>query len=72
MMKDLKPYMLSIFCCFCYAGYNLVSKVSLDEGMSRYVLVVYAHAFGTLATAVLAFLFERLHLLLFNTKIYVI
>ncbi|KAJ4705614.1 WAT1-related protein [Melia azedarach] len=59
MMKDLKPYMLSIFCCFCYAGYNLVSKVSLDEGMSRYVLVVYAHAFGTLATAVLAFLFER-------------
>ncbi|KAK9193852.1 hypothetical protein WN944_004552 [Citrus x changshan-huyou] len=27
--------------------------------MSRYVLVVYAHAFGTLATAVLAILFER-------------
>ncbi|ESR43040.1 hypothetical protein CICLE_v100134152mg, partial [Citrus x clementina] len=53
------PYMLSIFCSCCYAGLNIISKVSLDKGMSRYVLVVYAHAFGTLATAVLAILFER-------------
>lgn len=59
MLKAIKPYMLSIFCSCCYAGYNIVSKVSLDKGMSRYVLVVYAHAFGTLATAVLAILFER-------------
>ncbi|GAY32549.1 hypothetical protein CUMW_002970 [Citrus unshiu] len=51
--------MLSIFCSCCYAGLNIISKVSLDKGMSRYVLVVYAHAFATLATAVLAILFER-------------
>ncbi|KAJ0088210.1 hypothetical protein Patl1_33071 [Pistacia atlantica] len=59
MLKELKPYILSIFCSFCYAGYNIVSKVSLDDGMSFYVLVVYAHGFGTLATALLALLFER-------------
>ncbi|XP_052299012.1 WAT1-related protein At5g07050-like isoform X5 [Citrus sinensis] len=59
MLKALKPYMLSIFCSCCYAGLNIISKVSLDKGMSRYVLVVYAHAFATLATAVLAILFER-------------
>ncbi|XP_019074425.1 WAT1-related protein At5g07050 [Vitis vinifera] len=40
------------------AGFNIVSKVSLDKGMSRYVLVVYGHAFGTLATALLVLLFE--------------
>ncbi|KAJ0027241.1 hypothetical protein Pint_36500 [Pistacia integerrima] len=59
MLKELKPYILSIFCSFCYAGYNIVSKVYLDDGMSFYVLVVYAHGFGTLATALLDLLFER-------------
>ena len=63
MLKALKPYMLSIFCSCCYAGLNIISKVSLDKGMSRYVLVVYAHAFATLATAVLAILFERFFIL---------
>nr|XP_023905917.1 WAT1-related protein At5g07050-like isoform X2 [Quercus suber] len=58
--KELKPYIYSIFSSFCYAGYNIVSKVYLDKGMSRYVLVAYGHAFGTLATAFLAFLFERM------------
>ncbi|KAM1016323.1 hypothetical protein ACFX13_046769 [Malus domestica] len=43
----------------CFAGFNVVSKVSLDKGMSCYVLVVYAHVFGTLATALLALIFER-------------
>lgn len=57
--KELKPYIYCIFSSFCYAGYNIVSKVYLDKGMSRYVLVAYGHAFGTLATAFLAFLFER-------------
>ncbi|XP_050279962.1 WAT1-related protein At5g07050-like isoform X2 [Quercus robur] len=57
--KELKPYIYCIFSSFCYAGFNIVSKVYLDKGMSRYVLVAYGHAFGTLATAFLAFLFER-------------
>jgi hypothetical protein len=38
----------------------IVSKIYLGKGMSHYALVAYGHAFGTLATALLAFLFERL------------
>jgi hypothetical protein len=34
--------------------------VSLDKGMSHYMLVAYGHAFGTIPTTLLAFLFERL------------
>jgi hypothetical protein len=58
--EELKPYIYCIFSNFCFAGFNIISKVSLDKGMSRYVLVAYGHAFGTLASALLAFLFERL------------
>ncbi|KAG7986849.1 hypothetical protein I3843_03G102900 [Carya illinoinensis] len=57
--EEFRQYMYCIFSNFCFAGYNIVSKISLDKGMSRYVLVAYGHAFGTLATALLAYLFER-------------
>ncbi|KAL6347132.1 hypothetical protein AAG906_012713 [Vitis piasezkii] len=59
--EEWKPYMLCVFSNICFAGFNIVSKVSLDKGMSRYVLVVYGYAFGTLATALLVLLFERNH-----------
>ncbi|XP_017971806.1 PREDICTED: WAT1-related protein At5g07050 [Theobroma cacao] len=59
--EGLKPYAICIFCNICFAGYNIISKVSLDNGMSSYVLVVYGPVFGTLITAVLALLFERKH-----------
>ncbi|KAK9285772.1 hypothetical protein L1049_024973 [Liquidambar formosana] len=55
----LKPHILSVLCYLLHAGANIVSKVSLDKGMSHYVLVVYGHALGTFATALLALLFER-------------
>ncbi|PON40847.1 Plant-drug/metabolite exporter [Trema orientale] len=58
-IEESIPYILCILCSFCGAGYFVVSKVSLDKGMSRYVLVAYGYAFGTLATALLAFIFER-------------
>jgi hypothetical protein len=58
--EELKPYIYCIFSNFCFAGYSIISKIALEKSMSRYVLVVYGHAFGTLATALLAFLFERL------------
>ncbi|PRQ49524.1 putative EamA domain-containing protein [Rosa chinensis] len=58
LIEESKPYILCIFSNACFSGYNIVSKVALDKGMSRYVLVVYGHAFGTLATALFAFLFE--------------
>ncbi|KAM1666819.1 hypothetical protein ACFX1X_046399 [Malus domestica] len=59
VIEKLKPYILCIFSNICFAGFSVVSKVSLDKGMSCYVLVVYAHVFGTLATALFALIFER-------------
>ncbi|XP_025012009.1 WAT1-related protein At5g07050-like [Ricinus communis] len=59
ILGNLKPYIFCIFCSFCYAASNIIAKLCLDKGMSRYVLVVYGYAFGTVTTAVLALLFER-------------
>lgn len=47
---------------FGYAGMNIITKVSLNRGMSHYVLVVYRHAFATAAIAPFAFFFERFEL----------
>ncbi|KAI9115330.1 hypothetical protein K1719_013649 [Acacia pycnantha] len=38
---------------------NIISKVSLNQGLSHYVLVVYRHAFATAVIAPFAFFFER-------------
>jgi hypothetical protein len=60
LYEEVKPYVYCLFSNFCFAGYNLISRISLDKGMSRYVLVAYGHAFGILPSALLAYLFERL------------
>ncbi|KAF2289226.1 hypothetical protein GH714_030458 [Hevea brasiliensis] len=44
---------------FGYAGMNIITKVSLNRGMSHYVLVVYRHAFATAAIAPFAIVLER-------------
>ncbi|CAL9763291.1 unnamed protein product [Musa acuminata subsp. burmannicoides] len=44
---------------FGYADMNIITKVSLDDGMSHYVLVVYRHAFATLSIASFALILER-------------
>ncbi|KAM0916297.1 hypothetical protein ACQ4PT_010360 [Festuca glaucescens] len=44
---------------FGYAGMNVITKVSLNHGMSHYVLVVYRHAFATLSIAPFALILER-------------
>lgn len=44
---------------FGYAGMNIITKVSLNRGMSHYVLVVYRHAFATIVIAPFALLLER-------------
>ncbi|GMN27270.1 hypothetical protein TIFTF001_001578 [Ficus carica] len=59
VIEESKPYILCLLCVVIEAGFNIISKVTLDKGMSFYVLVFYGHAFGTLATSLLAFLFER-------------
>ncbi|XP_047322482.1 WAT1-related protein At5g07050-like [Impatiens glandulifera] len=54
-----KPYIAMICLQFGYAGMNIISKVSLNRGMSHYVLVVYRHAFATLVIAPFAIVLER-------------
>ncbi|XXG53003.1 hypothetical protein AAC387_Pa03g1184 [Persea americana] len=54
-----KPYMAMISLQFGYAGMNIITKVSLNRGMSHYVLVVYRHAFATVAIAPFALILER-------------
>lgn len=54
-----KPYIAMISLQFGYAGMNIMTKVSLNRGMSHYVLVVYRHAIATIAMAPFAFFVER-------------
>ncbi|CAL0303600.1 unnamed protein product [Lupinus luteus] len=54
-----KHYFAMISLQFGYAGMNIITKVSLNQGMSHYVLVVYRHAFATAVIAPFAFIFER-------------
>jgi hypothetical protein len=53
------PYFAMILLQFGYAGMNVIAKLSLNGGMSHYVLVVYRHAFATIAIAPFAIIFER-------------
>lgn len=52
---------------FGYAGMNIITKVSLNRGMSHYVLVVYRHAFATAAIAPFAIILERYTTLVWKT-----
>ncbi|KAL0455761.1 UNVERIFIED_CONTAM: WAT1-related protein [Sesamum latifolium] len=58
-LKNSKPYIGMISLQFGYAGMNIITKISLNGGMSHYVLVVYRHAFATAVIAPFAFFFER-------------
>jgi drug/metabolite transporter (DMT)-like permease len=44
---------------FGYAGMNIITKISLNGGMSHYVLVVYRHAIATAVIAPFALFIER-------------
>ncbi|CAA2973583.1 WAT1-related At5g07050 [Olea europaea subsp. europaea] len=57
--KNSKPYLAMISLQFGYAGMNIITKISLNGGMSHYVLVVYRHAIATAVIAPFAFFFER-------------
>lgn len=57
--ENAKPYIAMICLQFGYAGMNIITKVSLNRGMSHYVLVVYRHAFATAVIAPFAIFLER-------------
>ncbi|CAA7026883.1 unnamed protein product [Microthlaspi erraticum] len=58
-LRSSKPYFAMISLQFGYAGMNIITKISLNTGMSHYVLVVYRHAIATAVIAPFAFFFER-------------
>uniref|UniRef100_A0A7N0UCI9 WAT1-related protein n=1 Tax=Kalanchoe fedtschenkoi TaxID=63787 RepID=A0A7N0UCI9_KALFE len=57
-LEASKPYFAMVALQFGYAGMNIITKVSLNHGMSHYVLVVYRHAFATASIAPFALIFE--------------
>ncbi|XP_006836228.2 WAT1-related protein At5g07050 [Amborella trichopoda] len=59
VLNRSKPYIAMMSLQFGYAGMNIITKVSLNRGMSHYVLVVYRHAFATGAIAPFAIILER-------------
>jgi len=59
LFEMAKPYIAMISLQFGYAGMNIITKVSLNHGMSHYVLVVYRHAFATISIAPFALILER-------------
>ncbi|XP_077240153.1 WAT1-related protein At5g07050-like [Tasmannia lanceolata] len=59
LIQRCKPYIAMISLQFGYAGMNIITKVSLNRGMSHYVLVVYRHAFATAVIAPFALILER-------------
>ncbi|XVF39367.1 hypothetical protein PTKIN_Ptkin01aG0029100 [Pterospermum kingtungense] len=54
-----KPYFLMIFLQFGSAGMYIISMVTLNHGMNRYVLVVYRNAIAALVLAPFALVLER-------------
>ncbi|KAL8133529.1 WAT1-related protein At5g07050-like [Apium graveolens] len=58
-LETAKPYIAMVSLQFGYGGMNIITKVSLNRGMSHYVLVVYRHAFATAVIAPFAILLER-------------
>ncbi|GLT88637.1 hypothetical protein SLE2022_066540 [Rubroshorea leprosula] len=58
-LERSKPYFAMISLQFGYAGMNIITKKSLNGGMSHFVLVVYRHAIATAVIAPFAFIFER-------------
>jgi hypothetical protein len=58
-VEKSKPYVAMIALQLGYAGMNVLTKVSLNQGMSHYVLVVYRHAFAALSVAPFALVVER-------------
>jgi len=59
LIEKSTPYIAMISLQFGYAGMNIISKVSLNRGMSHFVLVVYRQAVATVILAPFAFFLER-------------
>uniref|UniRef100_A0A7N0UMC8 WAT1-related protein n=1 Tax=Kalanchoe fedtschenkoi TaxID=63787 RepID=A0A7N0UMC8_KALFE len=54
-----KPYLLMVGLQFGAAGMYIITMITLNQGMSRYVLIAYRNSVAALVLAPFALLFER-------------
>lgn len=59
VFSKAKAYLAIVSLQFGFAGMYIITKVSLNHGMSNYVLVVYRHLAATAAIAPFALILER-------------
>ncbi|KAL7150348.1 hypothetical protein ABFS83_05G106200 [Erythranthe nasuta] len=59
LVKKVKPYLAIVFMQFGYAGFAIIAKTALDQGMSNYTLSIYRNAIATLVVAPFALLLEK-------------
>lgn len=70
VLYKIRPYLLMVFLQFGSAGMYIISMVTLNHGMNRYVLIVYRNAIAALVLAPFALFLERS--LLLHTMHYII
>ncbi|XP_021645384.2 WAT1-related protein At4g08290-like [Hevea brasiliensis] len=59
VLHKMRPYFLMVCLQFGSAGLYIISMVTLNHGMNRYVLIVYRNAIAALVLAPFALLLER-------------
>ncbi|KAH0714701.1 hypothetical protein KY284_007606 [Solanum tuberosum] len=59
LFHKIKPYLAMVSLQFGYAGMYIVTMMCFKRGMSHWILVVYRHAFATIAVAPFAIVLER-------------
>ncbi|TMW93815.1 hypothetical protein EJD97_011123 [Solanum chilense] len=59
LVNKIKPYLAMVSLQFGYAGMYIVTMMCFKRGMSHWILVVYRHAFATIAVAPFAIVLER-------------
>lgn len=59
MFNKSKPFVLMVLLQFGLSGMYIISEVTLKQGMSRYVLIVYRNAIAAISLAPFALILER-------------
>ncbi|XP_050213096.1 WAT1-related protein At4g08290-like [Mercurialis annua] len=59
VLYKLRPYILMVCLQFGSAGNYIISMITLNHGMNRYVLIVYRNAIAAIVLAPFALIFER-------------
>lgn len=54
-MGNYTPHVVMLAVQFANAGFNIISKAALNNGMSYFVLVVYMHGIAALFSSPLAY-----------------